>query len=39
MNEEARKMPCEKQIGLRSATKPARQKILTFGWVAPGLPL
>ncbi len=39
MKEEAPKMPYEKQICLRSATKPGRQKILTFCWVAPGLPL
>jgi hypothetical protein len=39
MKEEARKMPCENQICLRSATKAGRQKILTFCWVAPGLPL
>jgi hypothetical protein len=39
MKEEAWKMPCEKQICLRSATKPGGQKILTFCSVAPGLPL
>ncbi len=39
IKEEARKMPCEKQICPQSATKPGRQEIPTFYSVAAVLPL